>query len=237
MAHSVAYSLPKSLEALVQIGVRVRTKELHELLANDVERLGLSTVAPESQGSAGVGEGEELVVQWPSGIWNPPHKWVGAIYKPGAKGKLPPWEVSYTRFRQGEHPEAIAMKQDSGKAIQVNTVIGHLSEALMQGRSLDMSRFAELAPSLTKAQWDRLDIIAAQLSPPPSDVCLDKDFKQKDFLRPILGDKVDQDFATKTESDRQDEAVWYERIRLFRLCRCVGFAPTFGPSAKRQRLA
>jgi len=231
MAYSVVHTLPKSLEELVQIGVRVRTEELYELLANDVEMLGLSKAAPGAQGSAGVGEGEEMVVQLPSGIWNPPRAWVGAIYKFGRKGKLPTWEVSYNRFQQGEHPSAIAMKQDTGRPIKLNTVIAHLTEALMQGRSIDMTRFGQLMPDLTKAQWDCLDSIAAQLSAPPGG--LEADFKLKDFARAILGDKVDKEFGEKTESDRQDEVFWRDRIKLFRLCRCIGFEPTFAPSAKR----
>ena len=34
-------------------------------------------------------------------------------------GKVPNWEVSYNRFLAGEHPQAIAMLQESGKPIQV----------------------------------------------------------------------------------------------------------------------
>jgi len=135
---------------------------------------------------------------------------------------------SFPTFQQGEHPEAIAMKQDTGRAILLNTVIAHLTEALMQGRSIDMTRFGQLMPSLTKEQWDSLDSVA---------VHLEKYFKQKDVARAILGHKVDTEFGQKTKSDRQDEAFWYERIRLFRLCRCIGFEPTFAPSARLQPLA
>lgn len=129
------------------------------------------------------------------------------------------------------------MKQENGKAIQSSTVVGHLTEALMHGKPLDMSRFVDFVPTLTQAQWDRIGACAAQLAPPPNDICISTDFKQKDLLRVIIGAKVDKEFAEKTESDQAEEKFWYDRIRLVRMLRCIGFAPTFGPAAKRARAA
>lgn len=238
-ARAVAYSQPRTLEGIEQCGVRVGAPELLEVVQKALASGPLSTPSGPSDGGEGDGEaGSEEVLMLPSGNFQPPRKSPHAIYKAGAKGKLPPWEVSYERFMRGENPEAIAMKQDSGKMIQTTTVVGHLQEALLQGKALNLQRLAEHAPLPTKAQWDKVDHAGA-LAGAGGDPC-SADFKQKDVLRAILGDKVDKEFGQKDEAEQADEKFWYGAIRWWRSFKAVGFAPTFAAAtsdAKRHRSA
>ena len=63
-----------------------------------------------------------------------------ASYTIGKTGELPNWELSYERFQGGERLESIAMKQHSGKSILSSTVVGHLQQAPVQGRKLQILR-------------------------------------------------------------------------------------------------
>ena len=78
------------------------------------------------------------------------------MYKPNKKTGKATWEVSYDRFIKGEHPLTIAMTQKSGKPIQVATVVGHILDALVQGRDVDLHRLStsELPPN--RSEWQEL---------------------------------------------------------------------------------
>ena len=69
--------------------------------------------------------------------------------------------MSLERFQNGETPETIALSQEGGKAIQTATVIGHLLDALTQGRPLDLRRLASHAPPPDEEQWDSLQAAEA----------------------------------------------------------------------------
>lgn len=86
----------------------------------------------------------------------PSNSWRFAVYKPNKKTGKATWEVSYDRFANGEHPQTIAMTQKSGKPIQVATVVGHILDAFVHGRAVDLHRLStsELPP--TKSEWDEL---------------------------------------------------------------------------------
>merc|ERR1719183_3253046 len=102
----VATNRPKSREGLEQIGIRVKVDDLLELLRSQAETLGLGGPAVDQGGQpeAQAGEGDDEVLELPAGDFKPAAKWEQAVYKMGAKGKLPAWENSATRFQHGEHP-------------------------------------------------------------------------------------------------------------------------------------
>ena len=79
------------------------------------------------------------------------------VYKPQKKTGKATWEVSYDRFVNGEHPQTIAMTQTSGKPIQVATVVGHLLQALEQGRAIDIHRLSTSDTPPTKNEWEELE--------------------------------------------------------------------------------
>mmetsp|Transcript_82931 Transcript_82931/g.231287 ORF Transcript_82931/g.231287 Transcript_82931/m.231287 type:complete len:890 (-) Transcript_82931:160-2829(-) len=235
LARSVAYSQPKSVEGLQQIGVRVRPQELLDLVAKQVVALGLAAVAEPSGGGAGETEGGSgsptEVMTLPDGDFTPSKPWEHAVYKMRGKGKPPIWELSYNRFHAGEHPEAIAMTPETGKPVQVSTVVGHIFEAIKHGKPVNVRRLSEVMATPTKAQWEKVEEAAATTS---TDVCA-PDSKIKDVLRGVLGAKVDEDNSTKGESDKAEEGLWYSLIRWYATLHCVGYKPSFAPGGKRPR--
>ena len=78
----------------------------------------------------------------PRGVWTPAAAWALA---PPPKKKEAAWVRSWERFSRGEPVDAIAMTQESGKAIQSSTVVGHLLLALQAGstRTLTPNPYTE----------------------------------------------------------------------------------------------
>jgi len=229
IARNLAYSRPTALEALQQCGVRVRSSELLAVIQDLGQQHGLSVAAgmePET-------DNENSYMVFPSGAVKPANKWEHAIYK-APKGKLPPWEYSWERFGKGEHPEAIAANQPNGKPVQTSTVFGHLLEALVQGRAVDLCRLAEVKAPPVKSDWEKMEHVVAvegvSIGSP--------DFKAKDLLRAILGEKVDMEPASKTEAARLEESTWYDKIRYFQTLKRAAIPVSFGETpSKRQRVA
>jgi hypothetical protein len=115
-AKLIAYTQASDVDALRQAGVRIKgVEELAELLTDfksqlEVEDTPLRGKRPLSR---------QMVL--PIGPWTSTKRWPLAVYKPGRGGTPAAWEPSHTRFAAGEHPQTIAMNQDSGKPVQVAT--------------------------------------------------------------------------------------------------------------------
>ncbi len=92
----------------------------------------------------------------PGQKFQPCNSWRFASYKPNKKTGKATWEVSYDRFVKGEHPQTIAITQSSGKPIQVATVVGHILDALVQGRAVDLHRLSSSEPPPNKSEWEEL---------------------------------------------------------------------------------
>eukprot|EP00928_Gymnodinium_smaydae_P030738 TRINITY_DN22775_c0_g1_i1.p1 TRINITY_DN22775_c0_g1~~TRINITY_DN22775_c0_g1_i1.p1 ORF type:complete len:942 (+),score=219.95 TRINITY_DN22775_c0_g1_i1:70-2826(+) len=242
IARGVAYNRPRSLESLIQCGVRVKAEELLALVTEHAASVdpsagaeaGSETAAAAADGGkTGAGEGEGEILALPEGDFCG-KKWEHAVYKCGAKGKPPSWELSYKRFQSGEHPEAIAMKQET-KPIQTATVVGHLLEALLQGRPVNLRRALDAKELPSRQTWEKLEKACAvggvNIQAPPSE------FKMKDISRVLLGDKVDREFSEKSDADKEEEKIWSNYIRLFRTLKCVDFPVAFESAAKRRRTA
>jgi hypothetical protein len=114
IAKLIAYTQATDVGALRQAGVRIKgVEELAALL------LGFkSQLEDEDTPLRGKRQLSRQMVL-PVGAWASTKRWPLAVYKPGRGGTPAAWEPSHTRFAAGEHPQTIAMNQDSGKPIQV----------------------------------------------------------------------------------------------------------------------
>ena len=158
------------------------------------------------------------------------------MYKPNKKTGKAVWEVSYDRFVNGEHPQTIAITQTSGKPIQPSTVAGHLLDALVQGRSVDLHRLASSETPPTKSEWEELVRCSVETGldvtadPATSGVNSER-FVMKDFLVPIMGNA----FALKEYKERTpEESVlwnkWCNCLKWYQTLKRVGYEPSFGSS-------
>ena len=253
VAKRVAYTCASGghldVESLRAAGVRVAGAEgLAAELSRAATELGLARESVSGGSGSGAPASSRAMRL---GVFAPPKPWAFAVYKPkkkkGFPDEPPPWETSWIRFaRRGEAPAAIAMTQPSGRAVQVATVVGHLFEALAQGRPVDFGRlggFDGLADRFpTELEWRAIDDAAARTAQDPAgDPAA---FSQRELLRSdaLLGaEAVDVDRELKTETQKAAEASWYEKIRVYVALRRAGIepewddAPVPGPDAKRAR--
>jgi len=228
IAKAIAYSRPKSQEGLEQCGVRVRPQELLAVLQKEMETHGLTEAEP-TEGATG--NDESLVL--PEGKFVPPEKYAHAVYKLGAKGKPPAWEVSWKRFMAGEHPESIAMKQESMKPILVNTVVGHLLTALLYKRPLELRRVAEVQSPPSRNAWERVEAAAVATAQDPRAA----QFTCKDVQRHILGASVDVEYASKAPAQIDEERHWMNIIRWYQHLIAGGFKAEWVSGSKKARVA
>jgi hypothetical protein len=161
-------------------------------------------------------------------------KWYYAVYKPQKKTGLATWQLSYNRFARGESPQTIAMSPGDGKKpIQVGTVAGHLFDAVIHGRSVDVRRLAEVAPPPTKDEWERLKTAemttGMDAAGDPGTSGKDgESFKMTDFLRPIMGDQfADTPYTERSEPDREKFGLWCNRLKWYLAFRRIGYEPEF----------
>ena len=156
------------------------------------------------------------------------------VYKPQKKTGKATWEVSYDRFVNGEHPQTIAMTQTSGKPIQVATVVGHLLQALEQGRAIDIHRLSTSDTPPTKNEWEELERCSIETGldvkgdPATSGVDSGR-FTMKDFLVPIMGNS----FCLKEYTERTPEesalfSKWCGLLKFYMAMKRVNYTPSFG---------
>lgn len=164
----------------------------------------------------------------------PKKPWEYSVYKPNKKTGMAAWEVSYTRFKKGEHPQSIAMKQSSGKAIQVATVIGHILEGLTQGRPVKLDKLVEVADPPTKSEWDNLARCELEtgmnvVADPTSSGKNGERFTMKEFLEPIMGNAFTaEDFKDRTPAESEKWSMWCSKLNWYLALRRVGHQPSFG---------
>jgi len=103
--------------------------------------------AGSQQSAAGGGEAAEVLLL-PRGVWTPAAAWALA---PPPKPKAAAWEKSWQRFGMGQPVDAIAMTQESGKAIQPSTVVSQLSLALQAGTTVNLTLTLTPTPALALA--------------------------------------------------------------------------------------
>lgn len=160
--------------------------------------------------------------------------WQYAVYKPQKKTGMTAWEQSYARFDKGESPQTIAMTPTNGRQpIQVKTVVGHILDAIVQGRSVDMTRLVEYMPAPTQDDWEQLKqaevTTGMDVTGDPNTSGKDGEkFLMTDLLRPIVGNRVaDLPFTERSEAEKEDFLLWCDRLKWYMaLCR-AGYEPRF----------
>jgi len=245
MVLNIAYSQPTCVDALRSAGVRiVNVEELAALMQASVQELFPKAASDPSLATeeSGIGAGDapaNAPMLLPEGAWRAPMKWEKAMYKPGKGGALPLWEQYFNRWAKSEHPQAIAMNPPNGKAVQVQTVMGHVFTAITHAKPVDLGLLARQCESIPprEDEWTRIEEAAAVRGMNPDG----DDYKAKEVLCGILGpENVNMDFATKTEENNALEKLWYGRIRWWEVLRRVRFPVKFDDAAdpaKRQRTA
>ena len=119
LAKLIAYTQAADVDALRQAGVRITgVQELADLITSFKSKFD---VEDQSHSCMKRPHKSELVL--PSGPFTPEKRWALAVYKPGKGGSPAAWEPSHERFSAGENPQNIAMKQASGKPIQVEELV------------------------------------------------------------------------------------------------------------------
>ena len=169
----------------------------------------------------------------PRGVWTPAAAWALA---PPPKKKEAAWVKSWERFSKGEPVDAIAMTQESGKAIQSSTVVGHLLLALQAGRPLDLERLAAssgASPPPTRDEWEQLLGAEARAG---IDVVRDEKLSMTALLAAFMPE-AEKPFAERTPQEAALLSKWYGLVNWFTGLRRVALAPSFGPDPKRRRAA
>lgn len=219
LAMKIAYAQPTTTEALIAVGVRiVGVAELAKITSDFVK-------ANKPSSSSNSSPAAEPCLVLPA-TFKPEQPWEHAVYK--GKGKQQPvWEQSWERFQlKGEHPEAIAMTQPSGKAITPQTVAGHIVTALTFGRAVDLGRLAKCwSKPPTQKAWEAMERAAAATG---VDVVSDPKYQLKDLTAEILGkDVADKPANERTPEEKATCTMWYEYINWWQALKRVGFVAKF----------
>ena len=250
VAKRVAYALPQTVDGLRGAGVRIAGVEtLAKVVRDAAEELGLlggGSGGGAECASSGGGSGGAMRLGVVKGA-----PWAFAVYKPkkkkGCPDEPPPWEVSWTRFARGECVESIAMTQASGKSLQPSTVGGHVMEAPVHGREVDLARLYPNAGDAryhfaSEREWRELDDACAVAGADP--VGDPAAFSAREIVRVLVGaDVADKDRALKTPEEQATQTRWYCKIKTYAALKRAGVAPKWdgdggggGPDAKRRRV-
>jgi ATP-dependent DNA helicase RecQ/Werner syndrome ATP-dependent helicase len=241
----ICHTQPTLVESLRAIGVRVTgVEKLAKMLKAAYRDLGMGPANALDTSSVGVKGNStgswtatkrrrKLVL--PSGTYVPRNgPWQLAVYKPGRNGAAAKWEISWQRFQnRGEGLEAIAMTQESGKAIKATTVRNHILTALLHGKPVDLRRLAKnCAGELPGAvEWQQLNDAAAVHK---IDVVSCARYPKKALLEEILGkEKVDTPFAQRSPQLQSSITLWYARISWWEHFKRCGLDPEFSGSTTR----
>mmetsp|Transcript_5438 Transcript_5438/g.9689 ORF Transcript_5438/g.9689 Transcript_5438/m.9689 type:complete len:1007 (-) Transcript_5438:883-3903(-) len=220
------------------LGAGVRSRELNSLvdIINDwIERHKESILRDDSVsgGSSQHGDQDPPMV-FPSGLVEG-QKWAFAVYRPQKKTGKAVWESSYERFAKGESIQAIAMAPENGRPVQAMTVVSHIHEAFVQGRSVDLQRLSQMSKPPTRSEWAQLEQaeestgMDAVGDPSNSGVGGEK-FLMTDFLRPIMGDDfIETPREERSEEDRTRFGDWCNLLKWYLSLKRAGMdKPDFG---------
>lgn len=238
MLYSIAYTAATmspgvKLEATVLEAAGVRSQEIGALvleLGNWVDRVQPKPTSSSPLGSS-PGAPSATMVLTETGVGK---GWPFAVYKPQKKTGLMVWEQSYVRFAAGESPQTIAMSpSEDRRPVQVKTVVGHILDAIVYGRNVDLQKLASIMAAPTEQEWDQLQSAEASsgmdVTGDPNISGLNGDkFLMTDFVRPILGETLaNTPFSDRTEADRDKVAHWFDLLKWYMSLRRAGYNPTF----------
>lgn len=217
-------------DALIAAGVR--SNGIDKLIATLGE--WVDEFSKES-GNGATGNDDDAPMHFTSGqLIQPANSWDFAVYKPNKKTGKAAWEMSYDQFVNGTHPQTIAMTQKSGRPIQVATVVGHILDALVQGRAVDLHRLSTAEPPPTEGQWQELmrcsvetgvDVTGDPATSGPNS----ERFSMKDFLEPIMGNAFTlKDYKERTPEETQKWSKWCGFLKWYLALQRAGVEPSFG---------
>lgn len=217
------------------IAAGARTRELDSLvniLNNWIDRHCIAKHP--SDANANYNGADDLPMKFPHSGHVEGKKWDFAVYKPHKKTGKATWESSYERFQAGESPQAISMAPANGRPIQVMTVVGHIIEALLHGRPVDLQRLSTISTPPSKNQWIELEQ-AEELSgmnaagDPSCSGLGGKFFSLTDFLRPIMGEAfIDTPRDERSEQERATFGDWCRQLKWYLSLKRCGVEPIFG---------
>ena len=148
----------------------MRSRELDSLVALLNQWITQFRASDASSGNAAKSEtSQDSPMQFPVGEMKGA-AWDFAVYKPQKKTGTAVWESSYERFQRGESPQAIAMAPENGRAIQMNTVVGHIQDGFILGRPVDLRRLSQVAQPPTQNEWAQLEQAAETTGMDPTGV-------------------------------------------------------------------
>lgn len=123
------------------------------------------------------------------------------------------------------------MTQTSGKPIQVATVVGHLLQALEQGRAIDINRLATSDTPPTKNEWEELERCSVETGldvkgdPATSGVDSGR-FSMKDFLVPIMGNSFClKEYTERTPDESASFSKWCGLLKWYMALKRVNYTP------------
>eukprot|EP00939_MAST-03C_sp_MAST-3C-sp1_P003023 g3023.t1 len=220
---TIAYSKPRTAAELRALGVRVKgVEELAVSLSRWLKELCLDNQDPDVDGGA---ENVAPII-FPAGVFvaddpRPPYapEAPKRKKKAGTATKKPQWAVSHELFHvKGMTPSVIAATGGK-RPVQCNTIVGHLLNALVDGRPLDLRRLWSALPSgetFPNAQtWRQIEAVHAacghDLASPTSWLSGtgSKNFQfahTMEYMKRIDGSKLasilDIDWKDRTDSQR-----------------------------------
>ena len=218
---------------LVAAGARTRELDsLVDIMNSWIDRYNTAKQPAEETNTSN--ETDDLPMSFPQSGPVEATKWEFAVYKPQKKSGKAKWESSYDRFQAGESPQAIAMSPENGRPIQMMTVVGHIFEALLYGKPVDLQRLSGLSQPPSKKQWVELEqaeeLTGMNSSGDPSCSGVGgNSFSMTDFLRPIMGEEfMDTPREERSEEDKAKFGKWCNLLKWYLLLKRSKIEPIFG---------
>jgi hypothetical protein len=133
-----------------------------------------------------------------------------------------------------ESAQAIAMAPANGRIIQILTVVGHIQDAFLLGRPVDLHRLASISQLPSKSEWVQLEQaeestgMNAAGNPSTSGVC-NGQFTMTDFLRQIIGDDfINTPREERSEQDKVKFGECCNFLKWYLFLKRSGIEPSFG---------
>jgi Werner syndrome ATP-dependent helicase len=196
---------------------------IFEARAADVEKV-VPDPEPEVQGHA------VMVVE--NATWTPTSEWKFCIDKRGRDGGTPAWVSTYDRWVTGAALTQIATNI-GGKPVKLETVRGHIVQAFMRGRPVDIARLAaESHWALPDwGEWSAVERAATALGMTPEL----PDVRAKDLVAKVVATTAGDDGAGSPAAESAGVSRWYECITWWTTLKRAGYAPVFGCGTADER--
>ena len=125
------------------------------------------------------------------------------------------------------------MAPANGRPIQVMTVVGHILDALLLGRPVDLQRLSSIAKPPSKNEWFQLEQAEESagmnaVGDPSCSGVGNGQFTLTDFLRPIMGDDfINTPREERSEQDKAKFGGWCGLLKWYLVLKRSGIEPNF----------